>query len=87
MAIPTGELELHDLDPQNLTLDELALMFDPASLSEGEVVSIFRQFCLRHTNWGRRAIGGIMASEMQAVMGKISEAVQALAVPKEIPPV
>nr|ASV43901.1 hypothetical protein [Hot spring virus BHS1] len=80
------KIELRDLDPDKLTLDELTLIFDPSSLSEGELISIFRQFCLNHTNWTRRQIGQIKAAELKDVMTKISAAIKEQAVPKETPP-
>lgn len=86
MAIPDGAVELRDMDMDRLTLDELTLLFDPESLEVGEQVSMFRRFCLAHTNWSRKQVGAITAGELQTVMTKFADALKALAVPKETAP-
>ena len=86
MAIPDTSLEIKNLDPEEMTLDEMVLLSAPQSLSSAEMLVMFRSFMIEHTNWTAKQIGGGKAKEMQSVMAQIAEAVKRLSVPLEKPP-
>ena len=86
MAIPDTPLEIKNLDPEEMTLDEMILLSAPQSLSNAEMLVVFRGFMIEHTNWTAKQIGGIKSKEMRDVTSQIMEAVKRLAVPLEKPP-
>ena len=76
MAIPEKPLEL-DIDPNNLTLDEMAIM-SPKGFDWYD----FRQFLIDHViSWTPDEIGKITIGELQEVSSLLKAEVEKVAVP------
>ena len=69
-------LEVRNLDPDEMTLDEMCL-FD----GEGFTATGFRQFLLDHTNWTRAEVGILKVTQQLDVAKQMGEKMQAAAVP------
>lgn len=88
MTIPEKPLEI-SFDFMSLTLDEVGL-FDPEQIeamkanpaSGFSYLAHLRLFLLRHiTSWTSAEIGGLTVVDMNEVVPKMVEAIQATAVP------
>lgn len=79
MAIPEKPLEL-DVDANNLTLDEMALMS-----KKGFDWYDFRQFLIDHAvNWTAEEIGKVVVGELETVAEQVQKAAEKVAVPLAI---
>lgn len=84
--IPSTPLEVKAFDFKSATLDEMTLFLAPDELEPGEQVAILRRFCLEHTNWTRRQVGGLTAEEIPAVIREIAAKFSDAAIPKASAP-
>ena len=76
MALPQSDLVLKEIDPDEMTLDELCLFETGGFTAQG-----FRQFLIDHTEWTPREIGKLTVKELKAITEKLAEKVAAASVP------
>ena len=79
MTIPEKPLEFNDFEPNDLTLDEMAL-FDMDDINMSYPNKL-RKFLIAHSNWSKEEIGAITIGELKNIGEQLTEAIQREVIP------